>query len=330
LEGFIFPWQNKKQETSFVPKSLPSDDAINNLMFYFLVTVRIIFKIRNLSFKLSFTDNFEIPNDLQINILWKHFEIQDVFEENTADNELDGIDDDDVVDEERELDFAPENVNSSNNNQRDDEINFLLDQVSDDATFINNISDMLDLMCEDFEFSEEILKEIIDPDTPDRFLVFQRGDKKYYIKKSTILWMLTLKQHKVPNDRIHRFISTSSKRNVQQNLQSGDFVMMQIEREEKICFVQGFVRKSAIRSKKQQQKNNTSSVNNVLNLSSIQLKYGLENVLNNNFLISCQIYQVVDGFLEPGHVQATLIESRHYKNHIYVKRDILTNKISML
>jgi hypothetical protein len=35
-------------------------------------------------------------------------------------------------------------------------------------------------------------------------------------------------------------------------------------------------------------------------------------------------------FLEPGHVQATLIESRHYKNHIYVKRDILTNKISML
>lgn len=207
----------------------------------------------------------------------------------------------------------------------------LCNQVTDDSAFVNNIDDLLRLMFKDFDNIGEILREVLDPEVSNRFIIFQRGDQKYYIKKSSLLWMLTLVQHKVPKDRVLRFVSTSNKQNVQENLQSGDFVVMKIDDDEKICFVQGFVRKPANKTKKSKQRNSRNSRNmNQNELSSIQLKYGLENIAGNKFLISCQIYQVEDGFLEPCDVQATLIESRNYKRHIYVQRNILTNKITVL
>ena len=54
---------------------------------------------------------------------------------------------------------------------------------------------------------------------------------------------------------------------------------------------------------------------NLNELTSIQLKYGLENILISKFLINCQIYQAEAGFLEPCHVQATLGD---YKNATFM------------
>lgn len=130
------------------------------------------------------------------------------------------------------------------------ELSFLMNQVTDGTTFVNNIDDLLRFLFKDFDNTEEILMEVLDPNVPNRFIIFKRGEQRYYIKNSTILWMLTLVQHKVPKDRVLRFVSTSNKQIVQENLQSGDFVLMEIDNDEKICLVQGFVQKSAKKAKK--------------------------------------------------------------------------------
>jgi len=65
--------------------------------------------------------------------------------------------------------------------QSDNEINFLLDQVSDDTTFINNIDDILRMMFKDFDNTEEILKEMMDNDTQSRLSKVLHKKINYFV-----------------------------------------------------------------------------------------------------------------------------------------------------
>jgi hypothetical protein len=96
--------------------------------------------------------------------------------------------------------------------------------------------------------------------------------------------------------------------------------MILINNQEEICFVQGFVRKNSKKQNKlnKRKKKDGSDVAATYKLSSIQLKNGSESISNNKFLVSCQKYQVVNGYLEPSKVQVTLVELSQYKRHVYV------------
>lgn len=102
---------------------------------------------------------------------------------------------------------------------------------------------------EDFTFARQKTQKKVfvadslpsDENSPRGFIKFIRDDVPYFVRKSSLLWMMTTNKEKVSSDRLYRFISTKKSHSFEeQSIQLGDFIIMSVNGEETICQVIGF------------------------------------------------------------------------------------------
>lgn len=113
-------------------------------------------------------------------------------------------------------------------------------EIARDQSFIANLDYLLQ---GDYGKSSEKLREIQDNEgqhpSPRGFVVFLRGDTRFYIKKASLVWMLSTSSKRISTDRIYRFISEKKTPNGS-NLQLGDFVITNFEKEPQLVQILAF------------------------------------------------------------------------------------------
>lgn len=114
------------------------------------------------------------------------------------------------------------------------------DDVLNNRAFVDNLEDFYQMTHEGVNESDTGMVETQDPDTPHGFVSFIRDNVLYYLRKSTLLWMITSKKDKVSNDRLRRFINENKKSSTEESIQLGDFIVMEVNGKEVICQVLGF------------------------------------------------------------------------------------------
>lgn len=75
--------------------------------------------------------------------------------------------------------------------------------------------------------------------TPKGFLAFIRDESRFFVKKASLVWMLSIGSNRVSTDRIYRFIS-DKKTPDGSNLMLGDFVHINLENVEQLVQIISF------------------------------------------------------------------------------------------
>lgn len=114
-----------------------------------------------------------------------------------------------------------------------------LREISRDQLFAENLDF---LHQEESGLSRSVLQENEDPNhpTPAGFYSFKRDGTEFFVRKSSLLWMMDNKQKfKVSTDRARRFI-TNKEQLEDDYLTCGGFVLMKVGRHDELCQVIGF------------------------------------------------------------------------------------------
>lgn len=121
------------------------------------------------------------------------------------------------------------------------EEDFDYDNVAQDRAFLDNLDDLWQIK-NGIEESDTGMIEVVDDDTPRGFVTFIRDRIRYYVRKSTLLWMMITDQKKLTTDRLRRFIDDNNKsdKGDEQRIQLGDFIVMDVKGREMICQALGF------------------------------------------------------------------------------------------
>lgn len=103
------------------------------------------------------------------------------------------------------------------------------ENIQRDQSFLANLDYLLN---DENGASQGQLQEVVDQESmnsrPKGFVTFIRGDSRFFIKKASLTWMLSVGSKRVSTDRIYRFIS-DKKTPDGSNLQIGDFVVVNFE-----------------------------------------------------------------------------------------------------
>lgn len=75
---------------------------------------------------------------------------------------------------------------------------------------LDNLDDLWQIK-NGIEESETGMVEMVDDDTPRGFITFIRDRIRYYVRKSTLLWMMITDHKKLTTDTLRRFIDDNNK-----------------------------------------------------------------------------------------------------------------------
>ena len=150
------------------------------------------------------------------------------------------------------------------------------------------------------------LREDSDQSTPKGFVSLIRrselteNEQQYFIRKSTILWMLTDKDEKISVDRLHRFITQTSSSAIadDRSISCGEYIVMRVDDSEKICRVISF--------KYSNSKYKFKSLSCPINKSDV--------------MVLIQMFAQNESKLVAEDEYALLVELKYYVKHLNVKR----------
>lgn len=182
--------------------------------------------------------------------------------------------------------------------------------VQRDQSFVANLNYLL----ENGSFQEqlqEVFGQDIENPTPKGFVAFDRGDNRFFIKKASLVWMLSIGTKRISTDRIYRFIS-DKKQPDGSNLLLGDFIFVNIDNVNKLAQIISFrfcSGKKFFGDQYSIQKHSvdTNEVEMLLNFFKIQ-----------NNLVHWD-----------GRAQLW-VDSKKFKSHALLRRDLVTGNIVLL
>ena len=196
---------------------------------------------------------------------------------------------------------------------------------------------------------QEATTEQDDSDVPRGFFKLVKNDVPYYIRKSSILWMLFSRSLRIPTDRLHRFVTGSKKTLTYQQeggaiIECGDFVTVRVRKEgtstssntskdrnyfvdQNVCQVLGFRDKKAAKGSK----------NRTFKGFYCPVKH--TSGLGRGVEMLCNFFNVEERLTNTGTKVRVLmwsgntqkyVDIEHYKSHINLNRDLGSEELVLL
>lgn len=198
------------------------------------------------------------------------------------------------------------NEDDTGDDESEDE---LFNQVARDQIFVNNLEYILELDNHGDHGDNEILQE--DHPTPRGFIAVIRNSTRYYVRKSSILWMLETKAKKISTDRLLRFIP-DKKVNNDDHIMCGDFVFMRSDTRgrDRLCQVLGF-----------------KFLSGNPKFSSISCPISVKKENARGVSVLCNFFTVQNKVLTVAKTAPDYINIDNFKKHVILKRDLHTNDL---
>lgn len=191
-----------------------------------------------------------------------------------------------------------------------------MNEVSRDQAFLANLSFLIGSREADATGLIVPADESPDNETPKGFMAILRQGVKHFVRKSSLLWMLHSNSDKTSTDRLYRFVNSSKKSNAD-SVMCGDFIGMNTNVGEKLCQVLGFKYSTG----KGSFKGISCPIKPPEDVSKAR---GVEVLVN--FLA----FDVESKEITFPNCSQKYINLTQYKRHYQVKRDIVTNTLSLI
>lgn len=187
-----------------------------------------------------------------------------------------------------------------------------LREISRDQAFISNLSYVSH---DALRGGPSQLQEDSDnTECPRGFVAFKINQEPVYLRKSSLLWMLTTKDSKVSSDRLHRFID---EKRVQGNnhVMCGDFVMMESDGTgaDRLCQVLGF-----------------KFLTGNSKFSAMSCPIEVDEEKARGVAVLCAFFQAENNVVTALKRVPKYVDMKKFKNHVTIKRDLDTDKITLL
>lgn len=184
-----------------------------------------------------------------------------------------------------------------------------LGEISRDQAFMCN----LNYVTNDGRRDGALQEDLSNIECPRGFLAFKRNNEPLYLRKSSLLWMLTSKNSKVSADRLHRFIN-EKKVQGDDHVMCGDFVMMESDDNgpDRLCQVLGF-----------------KFLTGNPKFSAMSCPIKVEEEKARGVAVFCAFFRVTNDVVTAMRSAPKYIDMKKFKNHVTIGRDLHSDKISL-
>lgn len=184
-----------------------------------------------------------------------------------------------------------------------------LDDISRDQAFMCNLS----YTTNDGRQSGALQEDLSNNECPKGFLAFKRNNEPVYLRKSSLLWMLTSKNSKISADRLHRFID-EKKIQGDDHVMCGDFVMMGSDDNapNRLCQVLGF-----------------KFLTGNPKFSAMSCPIEVEEEKARGVAVFCAFFRVTNNVVTAMRTVPKYIDMKKFKNHVTITRDLHSDKITL-
>lgn len=207
-----------------------------------------------------------------------------------------------------DADYFDEQNQPLNDQQEDEEH---LSEIARDQAFMSNLDYIYN---HDGNVNEEILEQEPGVEAPRGFLALKRGDEGIYVRKPSVLWMLTKKSNKTPTDRLHRF-ELESRKQKDEHVMCGDFIYMKSgeKKPDRLCQVLGFKFRTG---------------NPRFTAMSCPIKIDKEKARGVDVL--CNFFSINNKILTTKNGAPKYVDFAQFSRHATIKRDLNTNDLILL